>query len=91
MHDETAEILALKAVTFVISNEDMSDRFMALSGMDESAIKTAINDRLFLINILEFLVNYEPDLISFANNEDIEPELVTKAWRVLGGGTGQDW
>ena len=91
MLDETAEILALKAVTFVISNDDLRDRFVALSGIDEGMIKTAVQDRVFLISTLEFFVNFEPDLIAFAKEEGIPPESVTTAWRTLGGGTGQDW
>ena len=91
MFDETAEIIALKAVGFVISNDDLRDRFMALSGVDEEMIKTAVHDRTFLISVLEFFVNFEPDLIAFATKEDIPPESITKAWRTLGGGTGQDW
>lgn len=91
MIDETAEIIALKAISFVVTNDDLRDRFIALSGMDEAEIKIAVNDRVFLINILEFLVNHEPDLIAFAEEENMPPESVTRAWRVLGGGTGQDW
>ncbi|WP_262695567.1 DUF3572 domain-containing protein [Kordiimonas aquimaris] len=91
MSDETAEILALKAVAFIVQNDELRDRFMTLSGIDESMIKNAVQDRVFLISVLEFFVNFEPDLIAFAENEDIAPESVTGAWRALGGGVGQDW
>lgn len=91
MTNETAEILALKAVAFIIQNDDLRDRFMALSGIDEGMIKGAVQDRVFLTSVLEFFVNFEPDLIAFAENEEIAPESVTNAWRTLGGGVGQDW
>lgn len=91
MSDEAAEILALKAVAFIIQNDELRDRFMALSGIDEGMIKNAVQDKVFLASVLEFFVNFEPDLIVFAESEDISPDVVINAWRSLGGGAGQDW
>ena len=91
MHPDTAQAVALNALSFILSEDGLKDRFVALSGLDGGDFRARISDRDFHVSILEFLVNHEPDLIAFAENTNEQPENVVSAWRVLGGGVGQEW
>lgn len=86
-----AETIALGALSFIVAEDDLRDRFLALSGMDSDSMRQRISDPVFLVSILDFLIAHEPDLIAFATAQDIAPDLVVKAWRQLGGGIGQEW
>ncbi|WP_374764981.1 DUF3572 domain-containing protein [Yunchengibacter salinarum] len=88
---EQAEALALEAVGFIFAEDMLKDRFLDLSGLDAAAIRAQVQDRDFLASVLEFLVNFEPDLIAFSAHAGQSPGHVVAAWRRLGGGAGQEW
>ena len=89
--NNSAEAVGLQAVSFIISDDTLRDRFIAISGVDPDSIRTLITQPEFLINVLDFLIQHEPDLIDFASETNLPPESVVKAWRQLGGGVGQEW
>jgi len=91
MTPDTAQTIALQSAGFIFQEDDIRDRFMALSGVDVDDIRSRIADPAFLASILEFLVNFEPDLIACAETLGEKPETLVSAWRALGGGEGQEW
>ncbi|GHF29825.1 hypothetical protein GCM10017044_26390 [Kordiimonas sediminis] len=91
MTTEDAQAIALQAIIFIVSEDDLQERFVALSGLDGDAIKARLTDNDFLVGVLDFLINFEPDLIACAEHLDTSPETLTSAWRALGGGQGQEW
>lgn len=91
MQLETAQTVALKALSFILSEEALRDRFLALSGMDADDMRLRIEETDFLTNILDFLMSHEPDLLAFADYAQTKPEEIAMAWRQLGGGVGQEW
>jgi hypothetical protein len=91
MQIDTAKLIAIEAVTYIFSNDELRDRFISLSGLSPSDIKAEIENDDFLQNVLDFFVQFEPDLLDFADHQKTAPEDIIKAWRALGGGTGQEW
>lgn len=91
MDNETAQALALQSVAFILEEDTLRDRFLALSGLDGSDIRVRVQDQEFLASILEFLISFEPDLIACADALEEKPESLVAAWRSLGGGKGQEW
>ncbi|WP_286830877.1 MULTISPECIES: DUF3572 domain-containing protein [Kordiimonas] len=91
MTPDTAQTIALQSAGFIFQEDDIRDRFMALSGVDVDDIRARIADPAFLASILEFLVNFEPDLMACAETLGEKPETLVAAWRTLGGGDGLDW
>jgi len=91
MTPDTAQTIALQSAGFIFQEDDIRDRFMALSAVDVDDIRSRIADPAFLASILEFLVNFEPDLIACAETLGEKPETLVSAWRALGGGEGQEW
>lgn len=91
MPDQNYEIIALKALGYIVSEDALRDRFVALSGLDPDALRAALDQPGTLASILEFLISHEPDLIATADALECGPETLVKAWRALGGGEGQEW
>ena len=91
MDPDTARTYALQSVLYITSEDDIRNRFLSLTGMTADSIRTALQNDDFLCSLLEFLVNFEPDLINCAARLDIEPDILVQAWRTLGGGAGQEW
>ena len=91
MQLDAAQTLALGALSFILNEDSLRDRFLALSGMTAEDMRVHINESDFLASVLDFLVNHEPDLIAYAEQSGEKPEQIVTAWRRLGGGVGQEW
>ena len=88
---ETALSFGLQAVTYILTEDALRERFLTLSGLSSGEIRTRIEKPDFLASALEFLINHDPDLIAFAESLNESPKTVVAAWRSLGGGVGQEW
>lgn len=91
MTPETAQAIALNSAAFIFSNDDLRDRFLALSGTAVDDIRSRIEDTDFQASLMDFLISFEPDLIACADHLEEKPETLVSAWRALGGGAGQEW
>jgi len=91
MQQETAFSHALGAIAFIIADDELKDRFLALTGLSPDDFKQNIDKDAFLASVLEFLIAHEPDLIAYAEAQKTPPDDIVRAWRVLGGGVGQEW
>jgi hypothetical protein len=75
--------IALRALVFVLSDEDRADRFLALTGMTPDALREGVGDPAIMGAVLEFLANHETDLVAAAAALDIAPETLAAAWEKL--------
>lgn len=89
MNIENAYIVGLKAITYIMSEEDLLSRFVALSGLNQDEISERLQDQHFLSACLDFLLNNEKDLISFCDDSDINHNDPLHASQILGG--NNDW
>jgi len=87
MQKEEAETIALQGVSFIFEDDDATARYCSLTGI----LKENIGNSDFLLSILDYFINFEPDLIALASARDTTPEVIVRAWRTLGGGVGQEW
>ena len=85
MTPENAEILAINAVTFILSDEDIAPRFMAMTGADITQVKSNITDPTFLVGVLDFLLAFEPDLLAFCAEYSLNDEDPMRAKMALQG------
>lgn len=88
---EQAEMLAIKALSFIAEDEDRIERFVALSGVGVGDIRQQMSDPVFLGGVLDYLLQYEPDLIEFANWAEIDPALPMQLRSRLPGGIQEDY
>ena len=87
MTRDEADTIALQALAFILSEEGRADRFLAISGMDrEELIRAAQAGEPGLMGgVLDFLLDWEPDLLAFCEGAGLAPELPLRARRVLPG------
>ena len=88
MTRDEADGIALRGLAFVLSDDDRAARFLAMSGLDQAALIEAArrSDGAVLGGVLDFLLDWEPDLLTFCAEAGLEPELPSRARRVLPGG-----
>lgn len=91
MTQHSSEIIALQALGYIMNEDDLRDRFIALTGLDPDALRATLDQQGTLASILEFLISHEPDLVAAAQAQDRSPDALVSAWRSLGGGEGQEW
>lgn len=77
--------IAIAILGWLASQPDILARFLSLSGIQPNAMRQMMNDPGFLAGLLDFVMNYEPDLIAFCEASGKTPEDVTHAWHHYSG------
>jgi uncharacterized protein DUF3572 len=85
---DAARELAVAALGFIAGAPEELSRFLALSGIEPSAIRAAAAEPGFLGGVLAYIAGNERTLLAFAATAGIAPEEVEKARIVL---AGADW
>jgi hypothetical protein len=80
-----AEAIAIQALSFLASRPEELDRFLALSGIGPASLRQAAADPAFLGGILDFLLQDEPLLLSFAKESGLAPAAIGAARMRLDG------
>ena len=91
MHKDEAEILALKALTYLAGLDELMDRFAALSGMGPGDILERAQDPEMLAGVLDFFLFDEALLTEFCEAHEINPETPAQARMALPGGDLPHW
>jgi len=85
---EAALELAVAALGFIATDSDELSRFLALSGIDPSSIRTAAKEPGFLGGVLAYIAGNERTLLAFAAHAGAAPEEIEQARIIL---AGADW
>jgi hypothetical protein len=80
---QQAEEIAATALGFIAADPQLLPRFLALSGIEPSAIRAAAEEPGFLAGVLNFIAAHEPTLLAFAEHAAINPQAVLEAMRML--------
>ncbi len=88
---EQAEELAILALSFIAEEDDRISRFLELSGVGVGDIRARMSDPVFQGGVLDYLLQFEPDLIAFAEWAEIDPSLPMKLRHALPGGIEEDY
>ena len=83
---EGAEVIALRALTWIAGDDDLMVGFVSVTGADLSEIRARATEPAFLAGVMDYVMADEELLLAFARVNDLQPEQVTKAARALGGG-----
>jgi hypothetical protein len=83
--NEEAEVIALKALGFLASDQERLERFMSLSGLTLSVIRQTASDPGFLAGVLDHLLADQTLLLAFAENAGLTPNDIQKYRRQLPG------
>jgi hypothetical protein len=82
-----AEIVALRALTFLAADSERLERFLALSGVGPEELRERAGDRDFLAGVLDHLLADESLLLAFCAEEGLRPEVPGRARTELAGGS----
>lgn len=80
-----AEVIALKALTFLLSSGERASRFLKLTGLSPDDLRAGAGDRDFLAGVIDHLLADESMLIMFSQDNDIDPTLPAIAADLLRG------
>ena len=79
------ETLALQALTFLAADEDRLTRFLGLTGIAPETLRQIAHDPAGLGAVLDYLLGWEPLLLDFAAEIDVNPEAIARARQKLPG------
>ena len=91
MTSDDAEIYALKAANWLLSNQELLDLFMGSTGVSENTIKSDIQNTVFLVAVLDFLLLDDRWVIEACDAMKLQPELMQTARLFLPGGDQVNW
>ncbi|MFL2783135.1 MAG: DUF3572 domain-containing protein [Rhodospirillales bacterium] len=69
-----AETIALRALEFILVNEELRAEFLSISGLSTDDITNGLQNPEFLGGVLDFLLQNELPLIAFCDKLGIKPE-----------------
>ena len=91
MTSDDAEIYALKAANWLLSNQELLDLFMGSTGVSENTIKSDIQNTVFLVAVLDFLLLDDKWVMQACDAMKLQPELMQTARLFLPGGDQVSW
>ena len=91
MTSDDAEIYALKAANWLLSNQELLDLFMGSTGVSENTIKSDIQNTVFLVAVLDFLLLDDKWVMEACDAMKLQPELMQTARLFLPGGEQVNW
>lgn len=80
-----ADALAIDILNWLAMEPDLLNRFIGISGIDVSQLRTAAQEPHFLQGVIGFLMGHEPTLMRYCEAHNQSPEQVIKAYEQLGG------
>jgi hypothetical protein len=80
-----ADEIAVAILTWLGEEPDMLTRFVALSGVDASALRAFSRSPGFASALMDFVMGHEPTLMAFCARSGIAPEAISAAWQKLNG------
>lgn len=84
LSSESAETLAISALSWIAADPTTLDRFLGLSGLSPQTLRAAAAAPGFLAGVLDFLAADEHLLVVFAAESGCDPAEVGRARQALG-------
>ncbi|MEO6717047.1 MAG: DUF3572 domain-containing protein [Novosphingobium sp.] len=73
------EALALRALVWVLAEDDRAQRLLSLTGLTPEALRVGVGDAGLLGAVLDFLCAHEPDLVTAAESLGVAPKDLVEA------------
>lgn len=86
-----AETLALKALAWLVSQEDLLPVFLGSSGASEADLREQAQDPVFLASVLDFLLLDDAWIVGFCDAAQVGYETPMQARAQLPGGAQINW
>lgn len=91
MKQESAEEFALKALAWLVSDDDLLPVFMGATGVDQADLRARASDTEFLASVLDFLMMDDAWVMRFCDATATPYDSPMRARQALPGGTDVSW
>lgn len=91
MRQDLAETIALRALAWLASNEDLLPIFMGSTGAEPGDLKSRANDPDFLGSVLDFLMMDDAWVVACCDALALPYETLQQARAALPGGEQVNW
>ena len=91
MSQESAEIIGIQALTWMVSNEELLPVFLGATGASEADMRTGVGDAAFLGALLEFIMMDDAWVRDFCDTVQLPYEQPMFARMALPGGDQVHW
>ncbi|MDT0682857.1 DUF3572 domain-containing protein [Roseicyclus sp. F158] len=91
MSQDSAEILAIRALGWLAREDDLLDVFLGSSGLARDELAEGAADPEFLASVLDFVMMDDAWVMRFAEAENVAPETLRLARSELPGGALPEW
>jgi hypothetical protein len=81
----SAEVTALRALAWLVTDQDRALRFLTLTGCDFDTLRRRAGEAEVLGAVLDFLLDDEASLLAFADEVDLPAQSVALARHALPG------
>lgn len=88
---ESAETLALRALGWLIGDDDLRGVFLGASGASEADLAARAGDPEFLASVLDFLVMDDAWVMRFCDETGVAYDAPMRARAALPGGENVHW
>ena len=88
---ETAEILALRALSWLAGQEDLLPVFLGATGAGREDVRRGVTDPTFLASVLDFLLQDDAWIVAFCDAAGLPYEALQSARQALPGGAAPHW
>lgn len=88
---DAAETLALRALAWLVTQEDLLGLFMGSTGASESDLREAVDNPDFLGSVLDFLMQDDAWVVAFCDADGFAYDQPREARAALPGGAQVHW
>ncbi len=86
MNKDQAEMLAIQALSWLASDEEILSQFLNVTGAAPGDLRARAAEREFLGFVLDFIMRDDETILGFCGVVGTGPEAVQRARSTLGGG-----
>lgn len=82
--------MGLQLLVYVIADDDLGARFLALTGLDADDLRARAADPVVLAALVDFVAGHEADLMGAAKALGVAPQAIITTGQLLAGENGYE-
>lgn len=91
MQKDAAQTIALQALAWIASNDDLFPTFLNATGASLTELRARAGEPLFLAAVLDFLLQEDQWVLDFCRQNGLPPQDLQAARTALPGGELPHW
>ena len=91
MNQDAAEVVAIQALGWLMSHEELGPVFMGASGASVEDIKARASETAFLVSVLDFILMDDTHVVDFCDSAGIGYDVPMQALHSLPGQAVPNW